>query len=104
MSGELKHNKQYFINGNICREYFTLNGNFHNPDGPADISYYENGNKQCECFYLKSKLHNANGPAIITYFKNGIIRTQEYFFNGKKLLNIYSNEELQKYIKLINIK
>lgn len=43
--------KEYYNNGNIMFEEYTLNGKKHRENEPARIWYYDNGNKESEYYY-----------------------------------------------------
>lgn len=101
---KIKKHSQYYYNGNLQREYYLLNNKFHNPNGPADIYYYENGNKKIECYLLNNLSHNENGPSDIYYHNNGSILKKDYCLNNIILVDVHSDEELKRYIKLNNIK
>jgi len=51
-----------------------------------------------KCCLLNGKLHRENGPAC--EYASG---NKEYWYNGKFLENIGSDEELKRYIKLLSI-
>jgi len=60
-----------------------------------DIYEYVSGNKY---WILNGKRHRENGPAI--EYANG---EKNYWYNGKYLIHINSDEELKRYIKLLSI-
>ena len=64
-------------------EIFSLNGKFHNENGPAYINYWDNGNIEYQAYYINGFLHNINGPADIHFYKNGNVKMKEYYINNK---------------------
>ena len=55
ISGEKLVRKITYDNGNIEREYYCLNGEYHRNDGPAKIEYWENGNIKREKYFINDK-------------------------------------------------
>ena len=98
----MNHEIFYHKNGNKRYEEYHINNLWHNENGPAIIRYYQNGNKMYEEFYINGNLHNTNGPAVIKYNENGEIEYKHYYLNFKKI-DVKCDEELKKYIKLLNI-
>jgi len=74
-------------------KYWYKNGKYHRENGPAVIltdlhkAWYKNG-----------LLHRSNGPAV-----EYVSGSKEYWYNGKRLNNIKSDEDLKRYIKLLSI-
>jgi len=64
-------------------------GQLHRDDGPAIES--ASGDQY---WYQHDRLHREDGPAIILH--NGF---QEWFLNGK-IINVSSQEEFERYMKL----
>ena len=82
---EPKVKREYWDNGNIRREDWTLpNGKYHREDGPAMILYYENGNKEREQWSNNDKCHREYKPAQTWYNKDGSIALVRYWINGKE--------------------
>ena len=79
---ELKCVQTFYNDGQIEREEYRLNGELHNPNGPASRTWYENGEIKCEEYWLNGKLHDPNGPAYRSWYENGQIRCEEYWLNG----------------------
>ena len=75
---------QYWDNGNVYREQWHLNGDFHRADGPAIIQYYVSGNIREDFWYLNDELHRVDGPAYIYYNKSGKIEREYWYLNGKE--------------------
>jgi len=74
-------------------KYWRLNGLYHRENGPA-VEYID-GHK---LWYKNGKLHRDDGPAADWYY-----RSKEYWYDGKHLPHVNSNEELKRYIKLLTI-
>ena len=74
---------QYYESGAIRIKHYYLNGEQHNPDGPAVIWYYESGEVEIERYYLNSKRHRTDGPAIIWYHESGVVREEYYWINDE---------------------
>lgn len=64
-----------------------------------------NNGKSHESFHLlpSESFHNSNGPARIWYNINGDLAIKEYWYNGEFMIDINSDKELKRYIKLQNI-
>ena len=76
---------KYWNNGQLQSEQYYLNGNLHNPHGPAFRSWYENGQLASEEYRLNGKRHNPNGPAFRSWYENGQLQYEQYRLNGEKL-------------------
>ena len=50
-----------------------------------EIWYYNNGNIQREYYFINNEYHREDGPAIICYYGNGNIEVEYYFINGKEI-------------------
>lgn len=74
--------KNYYTNGNIYSETYTLNGRRHNDNGPAIIYYHSNGKISRVYYYLNNELHREDGPAVIWYYLSGVVEEELYFLNG----------------------
>jgi len=74
-------------------KYWYLNYKYHRENGPA--IEYSDGSKY---WYINGRRHRDDGPAC--EFHSGI---KEYWYNGKHLIDINSDEELKRYIKLLSI-
>lgn len=72
----------------IAKKIFVSGIGYHCLDGPAIV--YENGD---ESYYVNGALHRLEGPAV-NWFHN-----PEWFINGK-LINVNSQEEFERYLKL----
>ena len=46
---------EYWGNGQIFRECWSLNNQYHREDGPADTIYYENGQIEYESWYINNE-------------------------------------------------
>lgn len=68
-----------YPSGHKVKEY-RLDGNLHNPDGPAVLAWY-NGMLTQEEYWLDGELHNDEGPACITW-NNGVPIYKGYWLNG----------------------
>jgi len=97
-------------------KHWYLNDKYHRENGPAIENY--NGDK---VWYKNGQRHRDNGPAvefavgIKGWYKNGFLHRDngpaveringknDYWYNGKRLKNINSDEELIRYIKLLSI-
>lgn len=121
------------IEDGICIYHrYTLNGELHNLNGPAEICYYIINNKKFlrrKSFYVNGKLHRIdepanirfyndeivleeyvvngkchriNGPAVI-YYEDKIVVKKKYVLNDIRLNEINSDEDLSKYIKRLNL-
>jgi antitoxin component YwqK of YwqJK toxin-antitoxin module len=95
-------NVEYYKNGQIKSQIWSINGKYHNENGPAYISYYENGKIQSKSWRINGKYHNENGPAYISYYENGKIKYEESWIN-EKLLN-ENGPALTRYYKNGQIK
>jgi hypothetical protein len=69
-------------NGRKGEEY-RLNGQLHNPNGPARREWNEAGVLICEEYYLNDRRHNPNGPAYRTWNEAGILLCEAYWLNGR---------------------
>jgi len=80
--------REVLTNGTIC---YSKDGDFHREDGPA-LEYVE-GTK----IWMKNgKIHRLCGPAVTFY--NG---TVNWYVNGKFIANIKSQEEFERYMRLL---
>jgi antitoxin component YwqK of YwqJK toxin-antitoxin module len=80
-----KLKEEFYVNGEVLRQEWHLNGKHHNEEGPAYISYYENGKLRFQEWCLNGKTHNEEGPAYISYYENGKVRYQKWFLYDKRL-------------------
>ena len=74
----------YYKNGQIETESWWMNNKHHRKDGPSYIWYYENGQVHSEFWCLNNKQHRKDGPAEIWYYENGEINSGHWFYNGFK--------------------
>ena len=72
-----------------CKEWLQ-NGSYHRLDGPAieNIDGYKE-------YYINGKRHRTDGPAVVYPIGN------KYWYYNDKLIPVDSQEEFEKYIKLI---
>jgi hypothetical protein len=103
--------KEIDFNGTI--RYYNNQGQFHNENGPAieyidgTKSWYVNGVRHrddgparvswtgAKFWYKNGKLHREDGPAI--EYANG---SNQYWYEGFHIEECYSDEYLNKWIKL----
>jgi antitoxin component YwqK of YwqJK toxin-antitoxin module len=74
---------EYYPDGSIEREVYSVNGEIHREDGPALISYSEDGSIAHEEYYINGEIHREDGPALILYHEDGSIAHEEYRVKGK---------------------
>lgn len=75
----------------------------HRDNAPAIIYYYSNSSIAEETYYVNNKKHNLKGPAQIFYdSRNNNIVSKYYYIDNNKL-DIISDEEFKKHIKLLNL-
>jgi antitoxin component YwqK of YwqJK toxin-antitoxin module len=91
-------NTEYYKNGNIEFELYSLNGKFHREDGPATVYYYENGSIFSKFYYLNGQINREDGPATIYYCETGGILSENYYLNGIQ----YSKKDYLEKIKDLN--
>ena len=91
--------KIYYKNGMLKSEYWLINNNFHKEDGPAMIEYSENGMKTSEYWYKNDLFHREDGPAIICYNNNGEIEREEYYLNNKEIEMDISHVALEMFLR-----
>ena len=84
----------YWDNGNVRKEWYQLNNNYHKMDGPVCIYYYKNGKIREEYYYLNGKSHRRDGPADIWYYENGNINREYYYLNDKEVRDPLRIEEI----------
>ena len=77
--------RSWYDNGQLKSEEYHINGNLHNPNGPAIRYWYKDGQLQYESYRLNGKIHNPNGPAYREWYENGQLASEEYWLNGEKL-------------------
>ena len=82
---ELICKQEWYNNGQLSREEYWLNGNWHNPAGPAYREWYDNGQLLIEQYRLNDKLHNPAGPAYRSWRKNGQLKSEKYWLYGEHL-------------------
>jgi antitoxin component YwqK of YwqJK toxin-antitoxin module len=80
-----KLKEEFYPNGKVRYQKWTLNGKLHNEEGPAIIRYHKNGNIQYQVWYLNDKWHNEEGPARVSYHKDGKVMFKEWCLDGKEL-------------------
>ena len=73
-------------------KFWYINGNLHREDGPA-IEYKDGYKSWC----INGKLHREDGPAIELF--SGL---KTYYFNDKHYLEIETDREWIKFLKLKN--
>jgi len=83
----------YHIEEDYFGKYWRLNTYLHRENGPA-CEYYD-GDK---IWYKNGVCHRDDGPAVEN--SSGY---KEYWYDGKRLNNINSDEELKRYVKLLSI-
>jgi len=81
----LEYKLTYHDNGQIKEEAYSLDGQFHNPNGIAFKSWHSNGQISIEEHYLNGKMHNPNGIAYQSWDVNGNIKCANYWIDGKAL-------------------
>ena len=88
-----ENNITYDIEETDCgNKYWILNDLYHRDNGPA--IEYSDGSKS---WYKNGLYHRVGGPAV--EWADGSI---EYWYNGE-ILDIKSDKELKRYIKLLSI-
>jgi antitoxin component YwqK of YwqJK toxin-antitoxin module len=85
MNNKPKITEEFYPNGQLCSKSYSLNGEYHNPNGSAIEYYYENGQLEYKAYYINSQRHNPNGPAVEEYFENGQLEHKAYYINNKEL-------------------
>jgi len=84
----MKIRKEITLFGTIC--YYNENNQLHREDGPA--VEYECGIKR---WYKNGLLHRLDGPATIWESPDCV----DWYYQGK-YINVISQKEFEKYIKL----
>jgi len=85
------------IENNDYIKYFDENGKYHREDGPAFISKINNSVfSSFKHWYIHGKIHRLDGPAV--EYSNGI---SYWYLEGRFLSKIKSQEEFERYFKLI---
>lgn len=87
----------------IINDYKDYKKIYHNKNGIAFIYFNNNGNIKIKQFCLEGHFHNEKGPASFRNNENNIMWLKDYYLFGK-VINVSSNKELKRYIKLLNIK
>ena len=85
MNNKPKIREKFYLNGQLWYKEYKLNGQFHNPNGPAFESYYQNGQLCYKEYWIKGKRHNPNGPSFERYFEDGQLEYKEYWIKDKEL-------------------
>jgi hypothetical protein len=88
----------------ILEEYFYINGILISNDKPSIIKYHSNGNKSSETYSNNGISHRTTGPYHIEYDQSGKIIDKKYALKEFGELPISTDEELQRYVMLVNIK
>jgi len=86
---KLKHESSFYDNGELMWEEWSLDGEYHNDEGPAYIRYRRDGSVWWKEWRLNGKRHNEEGPAYIKYERDGSVRLIYWFLNGIR----YTEEE-----------
>ena len=73
------------------RAYLDINNNFHRENGPAYIS------PTSIEYFIHGKRHRIDGPAIKLIF----IYDKDYWYYDGKYVPVNSQEEFERYIKLL---
>ena len=74
--------RQRYDDGRLYEEKYYLNGELHNPNGPAYRSWHANGRLWSEEYYLNGNPHNPNGPAYRSWYENGRLSYELYYLDG----------------------
>lgn len=79
---ELEYNEVHNSRGILILQEWTVNGIYHNLNGPAKKVYAPDGTIKKEFYYVNGRLHNDNGPAYITHHRHGHVVQNVYCKNG----------------------
>ena len=69
--------------GEIEKEYWFQNGEYHRTDGPAHIAYRKSGKILFEAWYLHGAFHRTDGPAFISFYETGKKDSEVWYLNGE---------------------
>jgi antitoxin component YwqK of YwqJK toxin-antitoxin module len=72
----------WYKSGELCAENYRVNGRQHNLNGPAYREWYESGKLFREAYYVDDEPHNLNGPATRLLHESGTILQEEYYIGG----------------------
>lgn len=77
---------EWYNDGITIREIqFWIDGQRHNPNGPAWKWFFPDGSIKGVAFWINGKKHNPNGPAMEQLDLDGTIYHREFWVNGKEL-------------------
>jgi hypothetical protein len=63
-------------------------------DEYTEKSYYDNDKKNIhyEYYFRDNRIHREDGPAVIFYYEDGNIESEEYYYNGERIEDIFKIE------------
>ena len=74
----------WYDNGQLVGETYRVNGELHNPTGPACRNWHSNGQLRSEEYIVHGRYHNATVPACRSWYANGQLNKAAYWINGKR--------------------
>lgn len=95
---KLEIEKRYNDSGKLIFKSYSLNGERHNPYGPAVKEWNDYGNLICEEYWLDGKRHNPDGPAYQSWYDNGELICKEYYLEGKELTKEEFEKQTQSFV------
>jgi len=84
ISHRIKGPQQIELDSGTIMEFYRINGELHNENGPACIKYIKKTKRILwEMYYINGKLHRVDKPARLTYAHDGTITHEVWYKNDE---------------------